>query len=432
MGNGPNQNREVASPPLPARKAFLAEPADFLNWLWEAPRKQIHIEDFNLLQPWAIAALAAMSRQELSEAPALKFDSLDSVSRFAHSLGLRSIVQNEEPEGYHEPERTVKLKRFTDFETVDPLASEISSFIIPNSDIKTKSYIDAIETRKSIRYVMIELMRNVVQHSKDKLGGVIVAQSMYDEDKYSNDPCIQIAVADRGIGIHESISSMHEDVNSAEVALEKSILPYHSGAFPSWKRGSRQNAGLGLYFISEIVKLTGGRLLISSQGASLTIEGDAEGHRNNEIDFKSYTYDGTLVAFELPKRGLADHDAIIKTIQDNAKTMRADIDYEPHLSYGEAPPDTWEFMVNIGAENTSLAEEISSKRMIPRIEKGDSVSLNFSGIDVCTQSYLHALLFEPLQIAYKNNVDIFIKNAKDPVVEGLTFLEAYALSSPKS
>ncbi len=54
--------------------------------------------------------------------------------------------------------------------------------------------------------------------------------------------------------------------------------------------------------------------------------------------------------------------------------------------------------------------------------------LNFDGIDVCTQSYVHALLFEPLRVAWALKVPVYVKNAAPAVRSTLSLLENYALA----
>lgn len=53
--------------------------------------------------------------------------------------------------------------------------------------------------------------------------------------------------------------------------------------------------------------------------------------------------------------------------------------------------------------------------------------LNFEGMEIATQSFLHALLFESLRVAWALRVPIYVRNAAAAVREGLDFLESYAL-----
>jgi hypothetical protein len=44
------------------------------------------------------------------------------------------------------------------------------------------------------------------------------------------------------------------------------------------------------------------------------------------------------------------------------------------------------------AENKDIARDIRLKDIIPALDKGDSVILDFEGIDSATQSFIHALI----------------------------------------
>ena len=44
------------------------------------------------------------------------------------------------------------------------------------------------------------------------------------------------------------------------------------------------------------------------------------------------------------------------------------------------------------AENKDVAREIRIKEILPALEKGQEVTLDFSNIDAATQSFIHALI----------------------------------------
>lgn len=73
-------------------------------------------------------------------------------------------------------------------------------------------------------------------------------------------------------------------------------------------------------------------------------------------------------------------------------------------------------MVGDFAENKDVAKRLRTKEIIPSLTKGDEVVLDFSGINGATQSFVHALISDPIRklkdiafdnLTYKNaNVDI--------------------------
>ncbi|MBI2050217.1 MAG: STAS-like domain-containing protein [Parcubacteria group bacterium] len=55
------------------------------------------------------------------------------------------------------------------------------------------------------------------------------------------------------------------------------------------------------------------------------------------------------------------------------------------------------------AEDKDLARNIRVAQLIPALEKGESIVLNFEGVDSATQSFIHALISD-LMRKYGNDV----------------------------
>ncbi|MDQ6968087.1 MAG: hypothetical protein Q9M14_05320 [Mariprofundaceae bacterium] len=417
----------IYSPPTPSRKIDLSAPEEFLSWLTgevSNGNATIQLDEFDMIQPWGLVALAALARADGDSPVKIQVNRVNNVGKFSIALGILDIMNARNPSGRTEQGRTVKMRRINDFAKIEGVASEISHLIIDN--INQADYIDQEETRRVIYYVLVELMRNIVQHSKDPLGGVIVAQSMNLGGVYESAPSIQIAVADHGIGVFEALSATHSEIEEPGTALERSLWPHYSGAFDETKRGSSQNAGLGLFFISEMAKLSGGRLLLASRGDALSLSGDDEGH--GTIRLLGADYPGTLVVFEIPKRGVADFDALLKSIIGRAEERTTKRHDRKLLRYDIAPSDALEISMKIGAEDTIMAEKISKENLVPMLTKKKIIVLNFAYIDLCTQSYVHALLFDALRVAWALQMPIYVKKASEPVIDSLRLVEMYALS----
>ncbi len=386
--------------------------------------KRITIDDFQVLQPWAITALAVLATQEDGK---LYIENLHEkpCAKFAASLGLDDLVNGSDVHGAPEVGRTVKLTRVNDFAAIEPVAGNIARLIVSDSltDQTNTQYLDAEEVRSTIRYVMVELLRNVIQHSFDQRGGIILAQRM---DK-GPEPSIQVAVVDAGIGIERSLRASHPDISGADVALEHSIWPSYSGTFRLGQAGSSQNAGMGLFFVSEMAKLTSGKFLLCSRGASLLIQGDPESKGNNKIDLFKTGFPGTIAAFEIPKRGVSDYDALIKRIIDIASERQKKETTHQWVRYDLPQTDVIEFVIAVASENTVEAERFSREQLMPRIKCGQGLLLNFANVTICTQSFMHALLFEALRTAFESKVPIFIKNASESVKDGIRLVETYGL-----
>ena len=168
-------------------------------------------------------------------------------------------------------------------------------------------------------------------------------------------------------------------------------------------------------------------MLISSRGASLLIQGDPNAAGNNRIDEFPQGFEGTLVTFELPKRGVADYDALISKITQLARERATRRESTRWLRFDIPPSDSFEYIISIASENTVVAEEFSRKELLPRIINRQVLVLNFCNMKICTQSYLHALLFEAIRVSHAMQVPLFIKQASPSVTDGIHLVEMYAL-----
>jgi hypothetical protein len=404
------------------RKLSIEDPGSVLCWLSDSDGKTIDLDSIQVAHVWGLVGLSCLARQE-RENHIHVINKLDSnASRFAHAVGITDVIKNKTPESPGEPGRTVKLRRITDFAKVESSASEIATLLFPD--------VDDADTRKTVQYVVVELLRNVLQHSQDPLGGIAAAQLMQVGPLYSEIPCVQVAVGDCGIGIHHALREKHPDVNDSKVALEKALWPHISGMFEEGLTGSGQNAGMGLFFISEMTKLTGGKLFISSKTDTLFLEADPKDpdrHTLKFLDKSCRSYPGTLVVFELPLGSVADYDSLIDTIRKRARERTPQRAKHSWIRYERLPQDAKHFLVKMTSEDTVAAEKFAQENLIPLIMKRQKIILDFRQVEIATQSYLHALLFETLRLAWAMRTYIYVVNASPSVKSGLDLLQNYAL-----
>ncbi len=95
-----------------------------------------------------------------------------------------------------------------------------------------------------IRYIVSELVRNVLEHADVAQGAMICAQYF----KKSN--TIRIGLADTGVGIRSSLNRSHSTTDDIE-AIKLALVPGVTGT-TTREGGTAQNAGAGLFFIKSI------------------------------------------------------------------------------------------------------------------------------------------------------------------------------------
>ncbi len=107
-----------------------------------------------------------------------------------------------------------------------------------------------------IRYIMSELIRNVLEHSLSSQGAIVSAQY------YKKSNTIRIGIADTGIGIWKSINESYNPRNDLE-AIQMALTPGITGTTKK-EGGTEQNAGAGLFFIKSIASVNNDFFVIYS------------------------------------------------------------------------------------------------------------------------------------------------------------------------
>jgi anti-sigma regulatory factor (Ser/Thr protein kinase) len=404
----------------PADFIDFGHPEDFLQWTsgdWE----QIPELDLGVLHHvdvWAIVALACLRLAERPRRPPLRDDSDSGAARFAHALGLTELSGGA-LSALNEPTRTVRLTRVRSAREIEPAAERMASLVIRSDQAESM--------RLAIRHVLVELLRNVIQHSGDPLGAVVAGQAMGPAQRRQR-PMIQLAVADAGIGIPRHLQRKHPHLRDYRQALERALLPHISGTFEEGLTGSFENAGLGLYVISEMARQTAGNLLIATTGAALVVKNE-QGNPGHPAFLKppGTGFPGTLVAFEIPTDAVQDYHALMKRILEKTRERTPKRASDRWITFEAAPAGSHRVLLEGIKESTPDALIIASRDIEPAILRRQPVELDFAGIDLCTQSWLHALLYESIRLAWARRVPIHVVNSDLAVTEGLRFLEAYAL-----
>jgi hypothetical protein len=68
------------------------------------------------------------------------------------------------------------------------------------------------------------------------------------------------------------------------------------------------------------------------------------------------------------------------------------------------------------AENKDMAQSLRKEQIVPALEKGGEVILDFAGIDATTQSFIHALISDTIRIFGSEILDkISFKNCNETV-----------------
>lgn len=160
-------------------------------------------------------------------------------------LGINSGLKAEE----HEP-----VGRFIPLTQIKN-SNELSNFI--------KEIIPLLHLQPSqvdpIRYVVSELVRNVIEHSGSQMGAIVSAQYYKKSNK------IGIGIVDTGVGIKKTINQSHAALTHLD-AIRLALIPGITGTTKK-EGGTEYNAGAGLFFIKTIAKVNHDFFMIYSGNA---------------------------------------------------------------------------------------------------------------------------------------------------------------------
>lgn len=432
--------RTQGGAPLRSEKYFKdGRPGLVSTWDWERAAQRvldwIQVQadggEFRLDHPYVptfgLVAIAACCRRQRANAATLSLDYAAHSASFAQAIGVPNTIESSKPFIAAEADRTVPLGRIVDRVQIASMASNMARLVVPEPD--------GIYLREIVNYSLVELLRNVVQHSSDPLGGVAAAQLIAPEHGPGEQESVQIAVADLGVGIESTLSRSHPDVEGDPIAaINKAMRPRISGTFEEGGVGSFENAGLGLFFLSRITKLLGGRFLIASRGAAISgTDPDGEGHLRQKS--LAADFPGTLVVFEIPREipeRFHSEQGIVSFIRESelpalALDQRGGL-YWIQMTEPDEDAELHRVLVSVGGGDFESIRSLVERSVLPAIAKDVAVVLDFLNVKFLTDSMAHELVGMAVREAYQRKVPVYAVNTTAAIARTLVFVQSYLLA----
>lgn len=291
----------------------------------------------------------------------------------------------------------------------DPTANFKSSehkplFAIRNSD-DFKAAAAAVETftsqfgvdyQATLRYVVSELMYNILEHGSSDFywkGHRYPTPSILQFTWYEKINEIHFIVADIGVGIKKHLSQAYSGLESDEESIRLAIQPEVSGTFGRQDPyGGRNNAGMGLYLSSSIArKLRGDMYILSGNGVVHISPQDT----TSKIVAEPWPGTFVLVTIRLDRGTEFALDVMMTEFRERARV---------EVSARERAKQQEELLVSIynffgrRAEVKSEAISYRDKHLLPAVQAGKTIVLDFSDVLSSTHSFLNALLASAIRM----------------------------------
>ncbi len=170
----------------------------------------------------------------------------------------------------------------------------------------------------TIKYVVGELVRNVLEHSYAKNGAVVSAQY------YKNANRISLAICDTGIGLLRGLQIWCPETD--EEAIRLALTPGISGTTRK-EGGTSENAGAGLFFIKSIAKTTRSNFVIYSGDTAYILKKTRSDQKKPILKADPFEdacvrktglarFNGTLVAVDIPLDTTVEFKQMLDLIGD--------------------------------------------------------------------------------------------------------------------
>lgn len=230
--------------------------------------------------------------------------------RYLDRMGLYDLTKTPSPFVYRRKEEAGRFVPIKIIKTPTDQSHFITD-VIPLLHLSEKNAL-------VVKYIIGELVRNVIEHAYAKHGAIVAAQYFKKTNRVS------IGICDTGIGIWKSLHAFWHPKNDIE-AIKLALTPGITGT-TSKEGGTAENAGAGLFFIKSIAKITRNYFVIFSGNAEYTllkhdkrVKGlpklfaDPQRDPHSKTD-KAQNFQGTLVAVDISLNETPEFNELITSI----------------------------------------------------------------------------------------------------------------------
>ena len=241
------------------------------------------------MQPWVLAALGAWGLEATDIGMDVDCEN-DARALYAWRFGLTPMLGRQliRPLAEHEEAgRFIPLKQVSSTADLQALIADVGPLLHLS---------DEPEQAMAIQYVVSEMVRNVLEHSRSGYGAIVAAQ--YYRGQNGGRRYVSIGVADTGVGVLRTISRNYPGVRSDEDAVLTAIQPGTTGAFGALY-GPTENGGVGLFVTRSLAAASDGYFALASGESMFRTSRARQQRLDNDLVFPISPYPGTIVCVEI-------------------------------------------------------------------------------------------------------------------------------------
>ncbi len=392
----------------------------FRGWKWldnPDPIVEIIIHKGTHIAPWAVTLFCAYMiwlKEVRNIEVIMEYESNSYSGKFIERMGFPQLLGYEAENIIINDQRICPLKRISHSKEIAPFVTSVMQLLC----------IEDEEISAAVKYSLVELLRNVVQHSRSRIGGLATAVYM------PKTGIVEVVVADIGCGIRTALRETYKEIDTDHKAVRFAIQPHVSGTFTSGAyQNMRDNAGLGLFFIKEIATMSGGGFFLGSGDMLVDHWGNKDGTPGkNYIQSSTGGWRGTFALLQLRRDSIGEFDALLARCREIAAEFRKDKS-ELLVDFLDETPELEDIIVvaiKKFEEDVEVAAEVREKTILPTLSAGKIIVLDFKGIRAATQSFIHALMYKVFREGQNLATCLSVSCADQATEQAIRAVSAYA------
>lgn len=391
------------------------------NWLDNPPDQKItlNVQRGTHIAPWAatlFATYAIWLKEVRGRDVELTYDPDTYVGKFLQRIGLPQLLGSGDHPHPVPNQRIFPLTRITDSKQIAKVASSLVEML----------KIDDTEVEDAIKYSLIELLRNVVQHSRSRIGGIVSAVF------FPSTGLVDVIVADVGCGIKTTLRDTYPEITNDQKAVKFAMQPHVSGTFkPGMYQSMKDNAGLGLFFIREIATHANGGFFLGSGRMLADVWGEEDGTEKRKYFETSKTgsgWRGTFAVLQLRRESIGEFGSLLgrcREIAAQVQKSRTSLSVE-FLDEQLELEGLLTILIKDIEEDVEAAALVRDDIILPTLASANLVLLDFTGVRAATQSFIHALMYKLFRDGQYLELCLSICCADKATEQAIRAVSAYA------